>query len=130
MKLASTRIVTKDVPALVRFYEALTQIAPFSPVGDVNVFAEFRTPGSVLAIGHEAGIARFNKGAAVAASNRSMIIEFEVDDVNADRARLDKLVTQWVMEPTDMPWGNRSMLLRDPDANLINVYAPIRKESK
>ncbi len=27
--------------------------------------------------------------------------------------------------PTDQPWGNRSMLFRDPDGNLINFYAPI-----
>jgi catechol 2,3-dioxygenase-like lactoylglutathione lyase family enzyme len=130
MKLASTRIVTKDVPALARFYETLTQIAPVSPIGDPSVFVEFRNSGSLLAIGDERGVVRFNAGAAVGAANRSMIIEFEVLDVNADRARLDQVVTNWVMEPTDMPWGNRSMLLRDPDGNLINIYAPIKKTSK
>jgi hypothetical protein len=26
------------------------------------------------------------------------------------------------MEPTDQPWGNRSMLFRDPDGNLINFF--------
>jgi hypothetical protein len=46
--------------------------------------------------------------------------------VDAERARLDGLVTQWVMEPTDMPWANRSMLFRDPDGTLINLYKPAR----
>jgi catechol 2,3-dioxygenase-like lactoylglutathione lyase family enzyme len=30
-----------------------------------------------------------------------------------------------VLEPTDQPWGNRSMLFRDPDGNLVNFFAPI-----
>ena len=29
----------------------------------------------------------------------------------------------YVMPPADMPWGNRSMLLRDPDGNVINIFA-------
>ena len=32
----------------------------------------------------------------------------------------------FVNEPTTMPWGNRSLLLRDPDGVLVNVYAPLR----
>jgi predicted enzyme related to lactoylglutathione lyase len=60
----------------------------------------------------------------VAADNRSSILEFEVADVDAERARLGDHVTGWVQEPTTQPWGNRSMLFRDPDGNLINVYSP------
>jgi hypothetical protein len=28
-----------------------------------------------------------------------------------------------------MPWGNRSALLRDPDGNLINLFAPVTEEA-
>jgi hypothetical protein len=24
-----------------------------------------------------------------------------------------------------MPWGNRSLLFRDPDGNLVNFFAPL-----
>jgi hypothetical protein len=27
-----------------------------------------------------------------------------------------------VLEPTTMPWGNRSLLFRDPDGNLVNLF--------
>jgi hypothetical protein len=27
------------------------------------------------------------------------------------------------MAPTTMPWGNRSMLLRDPDGNVVNIFS-------
>jgi catechol 2,3-dioxygenase-like lactoylglutathione lyase family enzyme len=121
MKLASTRIVTKDVPVLAKFYEALLQIAP---VGTAD-FVELRTSGAILAIGSERGVKMFNAGAAVAEDNRSIIIEFEVADVDADRARLNSLIKEWVLEPTNQPWNYRSMLFRDPDGNLINFYTKL-----
>ena len=119
MNLASTRIVTKHVPTLAAFYEKVTQI---TPVGTQD-FVEFRTPGSVLAMSNEVATQKFNANAAVAGANRSMIIEFEVADVDAERVRLGSFIEKWVLEPTNQPWGNRSMLFRDPDGNLINIYS-------
>lgn len=120
MKLAQTRIVTRDVPALVRFYEALTGM---TPVGD-DRYTELHGGPLSLAISHEEVLARYGAGAAVAAANRSMILDFEVADVDAERARLTGLVADFVLEPTTQPWGNRAMLFRDPDGNLINVFSP------
>jgi len=28
-----------------------------------------------------------------------------------------------------MPWGNRSLLFRDPDGNLVNFFTPFTKEA-
>ncbi len=28
-----------------------------------------------------------------------------------------------------MPWGNRSLLFRDPDGNLINYFIPVTPEA-
>lgn len=123
MKLASTRIVTQDVPALARFYQSVTGVAP---VGNED-FVEIRTAGSVLAICSQRSVEQDNASAAVAAANRSVILEFEVEDVDAEQARLRTLIPEWVLEPTTQPWGNRSMLFRDPDGNLINVYTPAKR---
>ena len=123
MKLASTRIVTKDVPALARFYEGITGVAP---VGNED-FVEVRTSGSVLAICSERSVVKDNASAAVAGENRSMILEFEVEDVDAEQARLQPMVGEWVLEPTTQAWGNRSMLFRDPEGNLINIYTPPKR---
>jgi uncharacterized glyoxalase superfamily protein PhnB len=120
VKFASVRLVTTDVTALARFYHQLTGIEPTQAVPD---FAEVRLPGATLAISSARAVAQFNANAAHPADNHTAIIELEVEDVDAHRARLADLVATWVMEPTQMPWGNRSMLLRDPDGNLINVYA-------
>jgi uncharacterized glyoxalase superfamily protein PhnB len=61
--------------------------------------------------------------AALPASNRSVVLDFEVRDVDAERDRLASLVPSFVLEPTTQPWGNRSALLRDPDGNLINLFS-------
>ncbi len=31
----------------------------------------------------------------------------------------------FVNEPTTMPWGNRALLFRDPDGNLVNFFTPV-----
>src|ERR1700678_4149041 len=100
MKLASIRLTTRDVPALTKFYETLAGIAP-SIHASFPGYAEIRLPGFTLALASEESAAKFNAGAVVGAANRSAILEFEVDDLDAERARLNGLVTQWVMGPTD-----------------------------
>jgi hypothetical protein len=29
----------------------------------------------------------------------------------------------WLLPPTTQPWGNRSMIFRDPARNLVNVFS-------
>ena len=120
MKLASIRLVTGDIDRLIAFYADLTGV---SAVRLAPAFAEIRTGGAVLAISSEQLVRQFNAGAAVAGANRSAIIEFQVDDVDAVLARLVSAKADVAMPPGDMPWGNRSMLLRDPDGNVVNVFA-------
>jgi len=120
MNFASVRLVTNDVDRLAAFYGTLTGTAPTRLAPD---FAQLTLPGgATLAISSERMIAQFNAGAAIAAANRSAIIEFQVDDVDAEHKRLDSAVDT-IMTPANMPWGNRSMLLRDPDGNVVNVFA-------
>jgi len=124
MNLASTRIVTTNVRSLAEFYETITGVAP---VYGSEEFAELRTATGTLAINSVRSSDRFGAGAATAASNRSVVIEFMVDDVDAERERLRPLVARCELEPTNQPWGNRSMLFRDPDGNLINFYKPLKR---
>ncbi len=46
-----------------------------------------------------------------------------MDDVDAVFARMRAAQAELVMPATVMPWGNRSLLLRDPDGNLVNVFS-------
>jgi hypothetical protein len=118
IRFASVRLVTNDFDRLVGFYAKLAGIEPTRLAPE---FAEIRMPGAVLAISTERLIVQFNNGAAIAAANRSAILELEVDDVEATHARLTDIET--VQAPTTMPWGNRSLLVRDPDGNLVNIFS-------
>ena len=120
MKLAYTRLVTEDVPALAGFYERLTGLAPIGS----DLYVELRLPGAYLAICSRKTADTMHGGGLKAAANASAILEFQVDDVDAERARISEFVTDWIQEPKDMPWGNRSMLFRDPDGTPINVFSP------
>lgn len=122
MKLVSTRIITADVNRLVAFYEKVTGVAA---VWGNELFVEIPTPVGTLAIGSDKTVPLFGVGSAEPAANRSAIVEFIVDDVDAEYERLRGEVTDVVTEPTTMPWGNRALLFRDPDGNLVNLFTPV-----
>ncbi|RUS46667.1 VOC family protein [Cohnella sp. AR92] len=126
MNFASVRIITDDVDRLVEFYEKVMGVSAERPA---LVFAELVAPSFTLAIGHSQTTQLFGADSAVAASNRTVMMEFRVDDVEAEYERLKPYVDNWVMEPTTMPWGNRSMLFRDPDGNLLNLFEPVTEEA-
>jgi catechol 2,3-dioxygenase-like lactoylglutathione lyase family enzyme len=126
MEFVSIRVITGDVARLADFYEKATGVQASRPSED---FAELRTAGATLAIGSTRTVPLFAPGAASPAANpaatHSVIIEFLVDDVDRVHQNLAGLVTDFVSEPTTMPWGNRSLLFRDPDGNLVNFFTPV-----
>lgn len=122
MNLVSIRIITGDVGRLVTFYETVTGA---EAVWANDVFAEIPTAAGTLAIGSDKTVPLFGAGSAEPAANRSAIIEFIVDDVDAEYARLRGQLQEVVTEPTTMPWGNRALLFRDPDGNLVNFFTPV-----
>ncbi len=127
MNLCSVRLIVRDIRKLVAFYEAVTAL-PARWLNDD--FAEIPTPACTLALGSERTVRLFAEGAAQPAANHTAILEFLVDDVDAVFAKLDGLVTEVVQPPTTMPWGNRSLLVRDPEGNLINLFAPVTEAAK
>lgn len=122
MNLVSIRLITDNVTALAGFYERVTG---GTAVHLNEHFAEVRTPSGTIAIGSTATVGLFGPGSARPAENHTAIIEFLVDDVDQEFQRLQSWVTTFVNEPTTMPWGNRSLLLRDPDGNLVNLFTPV-----
>jgi uncharacterized glyoxalase superfamily protein PhnB len=128
MNLASIRLITADITTLVAFYEKATTTPATWSTPD---FAELTTPaGATLAIGSTRTVPLFAPGSATPAANRSAIIEFLVEDVDALWHHLAPWATDIVAEPKTLPWGNRSLLLRDPDGNLVNFFTPVTPEAR
>ena len=128
MNLVSVRFITNNVSGLIRFYEQVTGTSAVQYTPD---FAELQTRSATLAIGSTRTLQFFGgEEVAQAAQNRTAIIEFRTDDVEQDYERLtDLLQTCLVQKPTIMPWGNKSLLFRDPDGNLVNLFTPVTKEA-
>lgn len=122
MNFVSIRIITGDVVRLVGFYERVTGVRASWATED---FAELNTPSATLAIASTRTVPMFAPGSAHPAENRSVIIEFLVDDVDSAHRDLTGFVENFVTEPTTMPWGNRALLFRDPDGNLVNFFTPV-----
>jgi catechol 2,3-dioxygenase-like lactoylglutathione lyase family enzyme len=120
------RIIANDMKRLVGFYEKITGL---SATWFTENFAELPTPVCTLAIGSKRTMEMFAAGAARPADNHTAIIEFRVEDVDGGYKKLKAVVSDFVQVPTTMPWGNRSLLFRDPDGNLINFFTPVSAEA-
>jgi len=127
MNFVSVRIITSNIRGLVAFYE---QVLGIAPVWYTEDFAEVGTASAKLAIGSTRTLAFFGQDVARPASNHSAILEFRVDDVDRHFETLKPNLPDVVQAPTTMPWGNRSLLLRDPDGNLVNLFTPVTEPAR
>ena len=125
VRFAYTRLITDDVPQLTTFYAQLLGVEPKGS-GD---YIELRPGGAILAIVSRSAAEQIHGTAWPPATNRSAILEFEVVDVDAERSRIDGFVEEWLQQPKDMPWGNRSMLFRDPDGNPVKIFSSSSKRA-
>ena len=121
MNFVSIRVITDDVKRLVQFYE---QVTGLSAKWSTEDFAELASSSCILAIAGKRTMEMFGASAAHPADNHTVIIEFRVNDVDKEYEKLKNIISEFVKEPTTQPWGNRSLLFRDPDGNLVNFFTP------
>jgi uncharacterized glyoxalase superfamily protein PhnB len=121
MTLKQTRLVTTEVARLTRFYENVSQSKAEVLNSSYVQFQDEACKG--LAIVELASTRAYGEGVAESGANRSVILDFEVDNVDAEYERLQESVSDWVMPPKVMPWGARAIVFRDPDGNLVNMYS-------
>jgi uncharacterized glyoxalase superfamily protein PhnB len=119
MRFVQVRLVATDVLRLAEFYRQLTQR---EAMGSED-YVELHLADAGIAISSQRAADLYGVNAAAAAQNRSAIIDLEVDDVDAERTRLAPILADLVLEPVTQPWGNRAMMFRDPDGNLINLFS-------
>jgi uncharacterized glyoxalase superfamily protein PhnB len=126
MNFVSVRVIANDMKRLVGFYENTTGLTATWYTED---FAELATPSCTLAIASKKTMDLFGASAAHPADNRTAIVEFRVDDVDQEYENLKKVVSEFVQEPTTQPWGNRSLMFRDPEGNLVNFFTPVSAQA-
>ena len=128
MNLFSVRVITNDVKKLAEFYERVTGV---TKVQNIDDFAEIFTETAVLAIGSPKTLGFFEGVDDITPQqNKSMILEFKVKDVDAEYERLKEFLKEKIVQkPKMMPWGNKSLLFKDPDGNLINYFTTVTPEA-
>jgi len=128
MDLAQCRFVTDDVEGLACFYSRLVGLAV-----TVNEFYVEVPAGAVAVAFSRPRFTAYrdqpSDSVAVDSSHLERagepILDFEVEDVDGEFPRIDAMGVAWVMLPTTQPWGNRSMIFRDPQGHLVNVFSRV-----
>jgi catechol 2,3-dioxygenase-like lactoylglutathione lyase family enzyme len=93
--------------------------------GDAN-FVAFESVGVPLTLFHAEGMEQMAPGSMQGAGIGNVVLEFEVEDVDEEYARLLGLNVPIVKPPTTQPWGLRSVWFRDPDGNIVNFFAAVK----
>ena len=117
-----TVIFVRDMAAMRRFYE---QTLGFPLLRELSPgWIEYRVGGNTLALARPS---RTAADAPVPDGSAALQLAFKVMPSEVDQCA-DELVRQGVAvlsPPTDQAFGHRTLFFRDPDGNLLEVYADI-----
>jgi len=117
-----TVIFVRDMAAMRRFYEG---VLCFSLTRELSAgWIEYQIGGNTLALSRPG---RTAKDAPTPKGSASLQLAFKVavDDVDRCADELTRRGVDMLEPPTNQPFGHRTLFFRDPDGNLLEVYAEI-----
>jgi len=119
-----TVIYVRDMDAMRIFYGEIMDFPLERMLGEDWV--EYRVGSNILALAHPR-VTAAAKDAPVPAGAAALQLAFRVSPGDVDRCA-DELKAHEVEitgSPTDQPWGHRTLFFRDPDGNVLEIYADL-----
>jgi catechol 2,3-dioxygenase-like lactoylglutathione lyase family enzyme len=117
-----TVIFVRDMAAMRRFYE---QVLRFPLTRELSVnWIEYQVGSNTLALANPGMIPN---DLPTPRGSASLQLAFRVPPPDVDRcaAKLAEHGVALVSPPTDRSFGHRTLFFRDPDGNLLEIYAEI-----
>lgn len=117
-----TVIFARDMGAMRRFYQEVMRFPIDSELGPQWI--AYRVGGSLLAL-TERGLMFEDESPAKGALSLQLAFRVAPHEVDACADALRVAGVAITHPPTDQPWGHRTLFFRDPDGNVLEIYADI-----
>ena len=123
MRFNGISIITDNYEEMVNFYKRLLQV----DVKDEGVIAIFKTKGGKFSVCNTSVMESMAPSCMKGAGNGSYTIEFEVEDADQTYETIKALGVTVVKALSTQTWGRRSVWIRDPQGNIINLFHKVKK---
>ena len=120
-------LYVRDLGTSIAFYRDVIGI-PFKRLGDG--YAEFDTRPTKLGLYERARLSELIGREASGEGGPAVAVLFLVDDVDAEAKRLSAAGAEILAEPTDRPWGHRTLHVEDPDGNVVELAKEIARTDR
>lgn len=117
-----TVIFARDMPAMRVFYAEVLGFPLHRELGPRWV--EFRVGANILAL-TERGLVFDDPPTPAGALSLQLAFRVAPGEVATSAATLAERGVALISGPTDQPWGHRTLFFRDPDGNVLEIYAEI-----
>lgn len=117
-----TILFARDLPAMRKFYADVMRFDLYHEL--VGNWIEFRVGGNILALA-KPGMVVPDQPPAAGTASVQLAFRVRREEVDAAEAALREEGVTIVAPATDQRWGHRTLFFRDPDCNLLEIYADI-----
>jgi catechol 2,3-dioxygenase-like lactoylglutathione lyase family enzyme len=118
-----TILFARDMARMRRFYTDVMRFDLYFEILD-GAWVEFRVGGNILAL-CKPGLVIPDETLPIGTASTHLAFRVRREEVDAAEAALRGEGVAIVAPATDQPWAHRTLFFRDPDGNLLEIYADI-----